>query len=123
MSRTLIFSHLPDNTRNALEALAEQSWLKENGWYLAGGTALSLQCDHRVSVDLDFFTAHTDFDAEYIISNLTPLGWITSLLEEGTLYGELEGAKISFISYPYFVPKQPFITYKFINILDEIGRA
>lgn len=27
-------------------------------------------------------------------------------------------AKVSFIAYPYFVPKQPFISHKFINILD-----
>jgi len=114
----LIFSHFPDNTHNAFAILAQQSWLKNNGWYLAGGTALSLQCDHRVSFDLDFFTPHTGFEAEYIVSVLTSSGWITSINEKGTLYGELEGAKISFISYPYFIPKQPFITYENINILD-----
>lgn len=121
--KKLIFSHLPDNTHKAFEIIAQQSWLKENGWYLAGGTALSLQCDHRVSVDLDFFTPHTDFDAERIVSALSSFGWVTSLREKGTIYGELEGAKISFISYPYFVPKQPFITYKFINILDACDIA
>ncbi len=117
-STKLIFSHLPDSTRRAFEILAQQSWLKENGWYLAGGTALSLQCDHRVSVDLDFFSPNTDFDAERLVSMLISLGWTTSLSEKGTLYGELEGAKISFISYPYFDPKQPYITYKFLNVLD-----
>lgn len=121
--KKLIFTHLPDNTHKAFKVMAQQRWLKENGWYLAGGTALSLQCDHRVSVDLDFFTPHADFDVEYIISALTPLGWITSLREKGTLYGELEGAKISFISYPYFAPKQPFIEYEFINILDTCDIA
>lgn len=116
--KKLIFSHLPNNIHKAFKIVAQQSWLKENGWYLAGGTALSLQCDHRMSVDLDFFILHTGFDAQRIVLALTPLGWITSLVEKGTLYGELEGVKISFISYPYFVPKKPFITYKFINILD-----
>lgn len=114
----LIFSHLPENTRKAFEILAQQNWLKENGWYLAGGTALLLQCDHRISVDLDFFTPHGNFDAKHIISALTSQEWTTSLREKGTLYGELKGAKISFIAYPYFVPKQPFITYKSINILN-----
>ncbi len=119
MSKTLIFSHLPKNTHKAFEKMAEQSWLKEDGWYLAGGTALSLQCDHRVSVDLDFFTTSGDFNIEHIISSLTPLGWITTLSEKGTLYGELEGAKISFISYPYFVPKKMFIQYKSVSVLDS----
>jgi hypothetical protein len=32
-------------------------------FYLAGGTALALQLGHRVSVDLDFFTAN-EFDSE-----------------------------------------------------------
>ncbi len=114
----LIFSHLPDNTHKAFEVIAQQSWLKEKGWYLAGGTALTLQCDHRVSVDLDFFTQRTDFNTEHTASALISLGWITSINERGTLYGELEGAKVSFIAYPYFVPKQPYIVYKSINILD-----
>lgn len=31
-------------------------FLKEKGFYLAGGTALALQLGHRISVDLDFFS-------------------------------------------------------------------
>lgn len=114
---TLIFNNLPQETLNAFNILKRQQWLKEKGWYLAGGTALALQGDHRVSVDLDFFTPETQFDTEQIILTLTKEGWTTSVHEEGTLYGELKGAKISFISYPYFVPKQPFISHGSINIL------
>lgn len=114
----LIFSNLPKTTHEAFEILSQQNWIKENGWYLAGGTALALQWNHRVSVDLDFFTTKPDFDTEDIISKLSAYKWITTLREKGTLYGELKGAKISFISYPHFVPKQPFISHKFINILD-----
>lgn len=114
----LTFSHLPKATFNAFEVLSQQNFLREDRWYLAGGTALAFQWDHRVSVDLDFFTPKPDFDAEFIISKLLAYSWITTLREKGILYGELKGAKISFISYPYFVPKQPFIRYKNINILD-----
>lgn len=114
----LIFSHLPKPTRDAFELLSQQNFLKDNKWYLAGGTALALQIGHRVSIDLDFFTHEKDFDAEIIIESLSPHQWITTLREKGTLYGELKGSKISFISYPYFVPKQPFITYNNIDILD-----
>jgi predicted nucleotidyltransferase component of viral defense system len=114
----LIFTHLPKATRKAFDLLSQESWLKEQGWYLAGGTALTLQADHRISVDLDFFTQHKDFDIEKINSTLSTHQWTTSLKEKGTIHGELIGAKISFLAYPYFVPKQPFITHGSINILD-----
>ena len=113
----LNLSHLPKPTREALDLLAEQDFIRTN-WYLAGGTALTLQFDHRVSVDLDFFTSQEDFDPEFIITALTPHGWVTTLREKGTLYGELKEAKISFIAYPYFIPKKPFISYKNIQVLD-----
>lgn len=113
----LNLSHLPSSTLDALNLLAEQDWINK-GWYLAGGTALTLQFDHRVSIDLDFFTQKNNFDPEFIISTLTPYGWVTTLREKGTLYGELKGAKISFIAYPYFTTRQPFILYKNIQILN-----
>lgn len=108
---------LPKSTQEALDLLAEQNFLK-NGWYLAGWTALTLQFNHRVSIDLDFFTPQEDFDPNFIIRALLPFGWITTLREKGTLYGELKGVKISFIAYPYFTSKQPLIPYKNIQILD-----
>lgn len=117
-SINLIFTHIPRSTREAFDILSKQSWLKKQEWYLAGGTALTLQYDHRTSVDLDFFTRQKDFDIDKINSALATHHWTTSLKEKGTLYGELAGTKISFIAYPYFVPRQPFITHGFINILD-----
>jgi len=114
----LIFSHLPKNTQKACELLSQQKWLKEHGWYLAGGTALALQVDHRVSVDLDFFIQQKEIDTAFLISSISHYQWITSLREDDTLYGELEGAKVSFIAYPYFVPSKPFISHGYINVLD-----
>ncbi len=114
----LSFSHIPVTTQKAFNLLSKLDWIIKNDWYLAGGTALTLQFDHRTSVDLDFFTTHKDFDAGFISTALLPYKWLITLTDKGTLYGELGGTKISFISYPYFVPKQPFIKYKFINILN-----
>jgi len=115
---TLSFSHIPATTQKALDLLSKQDWIGKNDWYLAGGTALTLQFDHRTSVDLDFFTQRKDFDAEFISTALFPYKWVITRTDKGTLYGELGGTKISFISYPYFVPKQPFITHGNIPILD-----
>ena len=114
----LSFSHIPAAAQKALDLLAKQDWIRKNDWYLAGGTALTLQFNHRTSVDLDFFTHHKDFDAAFIVAALLPYKWVITRTDKGTLYGELGGTKISFISYPYFVPKQPFITHGNINILD-----
>ena len=113
----LSFTHIPSYTKRALDVLSTQLWLKQSVWSLAGGTALTLQCDHRTSVDLDFFIPHKGVDLKPIIEALSP-DWITTNSKEDTLYGELKKAKVSFIAYPYFVPNQPFITHGSINILD-----
>lgn len=115
---TLSFSHIPTTTQKAIDILSKQDWIRKNDWYLAGGTALALQFDHRTSVDLDFFTSQKDFDAAFISTALLPYKWVITRTDKGTLYGELGGTKISFISYPYFIPKRPFITRGNINILD-----
>lgn len=114
---TLSFSHIPASTKKAINLLLKLEWIK-NDWYLTGGTALTLQFNHRASVDLDFFTHHKDFDTAFISTALFPYKWVITRTDKGTLYGELGGTKISFISYPYFIPKQPFITHGNINILD-----
>lgn len=114
----LNFSHIPAVAKKAFDLLSKQGWMKKDGWYLAGGTALTLQFDHRTSVDLDFFTPQKDFDAEFISTTLLPYKWVVTRTDKGTLYGELEETKISFISYPYFVPKQPYVTYGNLNILN-----
>jgi hypothetical protein len=45
------------------------------------------------------------------------LDWKTNLDEENTIYGELFGAKVSFIAYPFFIPADDFIKHGAINIL------
>jgi len=44
--------------------------------------------------------------------------WRTSLAREGTVYGELAGAKISFIAYPFFLPKEPLLSYGAVRMLS-----
>jgi hypothetical protein len=110
---------LPPKTRKALHSLVDAEWLKRDAWYLAGGTALTLQVGHRSSVDLDFFTQQQDFVHQSIIKHFTKNAWKSDILREGTLYGELYGAKISFIAYPFFVPRRKFHFYGDVPVLDE----
>ena len=38
--------------------------------------------------------------------------------ENSTIYGEFLGAKVSFIAYPFFVPKQDYLHFGSISILS-----
>lgn len=109
---------LPKATKKALDFFARQSWLKNTRWYLAGGTALALHEGTRKSVDLDFFTTDAEFKTESITRHfLNDPSWKTSFAEAGTIYGELFKAKVSFIAYPFFIPKQKMTNYGRVKIL------
>ncbi|MEK7173484.1 MAG: nucleotidyl transferase AbiEii/AbiGii toxin family protein [Patescibacteria group bacterium] len=96
---------LPLATQEAFFAIRVVDFLPCNQWYLAGGTALALQVGHRESVDLDFFTLQNSFDETNLERHLMNTSfWVTTSRDEGTLYGELKGAKMSFIAYPFFQP-------------------
>ncbi|MEK7500669.1 MAG: nucleotidyl transferase AbiEii/AbiGii toxin family protein [Patescibacteria group bacterium] len=115
---------LPLETKKAFVFLSGQPWLSKSGWYLAGGTALALQAGHRKSIDLDFFTAEKDFDNSELLNNfLGNSGWKTVLNRKNAIYGELLKAKVSFIAYPFFIPKRGFIQYGSIKILHPIDIA
>ena len=99
--------------------MSKEKWLKDSDWYLAGGTALALSTGHRKSLDLDFFMENKDFDTEELLRKfLNNQDWVLSLNRKNTIYGELFKAKVSFIAYPFFIPKQEPIWHGFIKILQ-----
>ena len=110
-------SVLPRATQKAVRYCSEQPWLKTSQWYLAGGTALALQVGHRASYDLDFFTQEKDFNANVLVERFPKDVWATDFIREGTLYGKLLGAKVSFISNPQFIPHEPYEWYGSIRML------
>jgi len=114
---------LPVRTRKAFLLLAKQNWLKKSDWYLAGGTALALQVGHRSSRDLDFFTKRSDFRITNVLKHFSKDNWQTTVAKEGTIYGEFIGAKVSFIAYPYFIPKNQSIWFDNIKILNQLDIA
>ncbi len=101
-----------------MELLSQQTWLKKSNWYLAGGTALTLQAGHRTSVDLDFFNLQGKFSNSVLLSHLNNKDWKTTTNEEGTIFGELLGAKVSFIAYSFFKPALPFLYFNNVKILQ-----
>lgn len=114
---------LPPQARKALNFLSRQKWLNHS-WYLAGGTALALQVGHRSSVDLDFFVFQKSFNNNLLLKHFSGNpAWRTTINEEGTVYGELYGAKVSFIIYPLFHPSQKQRQYGAIKVLHPIDIA
>ncbi|MFA4845582.1 MAG: nucleotidyl transferase AbiEii/AbiGii toxin family protein [Patescibacteria group bacterium] len=109
---------LPHKTLKALEFLSKADWLGKSKWYLAGGTALALQVGHRTSLDLDFFTPAKSFFMNGLTNRFSSTIWKTQIAKEATVYGTLLGAKVSFIAYPFFVPKEPFIRFGNVRVLS-----
>lgn len=117
-------SILLPKTKKALDFLSKEKWLGKSDWYLAGGTALALQAGHRKSVDLDFFIPKNDFSDVSLLKHFADnKNWKTTINREGTIYGELFGAKISFIAYPFFIPKKDYVSYGEIKIINPIDIA
>jgi predicted nucleotidyltransferase component of viral defense system len=73
---------------------------------LVGGTALSLQMGHRISVDVDLFI-NRDFESEELREYLERTYHIeTDYLAFATVKGEIEGVQVDCIahSYPWIRP-------------------
>ena len=110
---------MPASTKKALDFLSKEEWIGNPDWYLAGGTALALQAGHRKSVDLDFFSRQKNFEEEEVLSHFSKnKEWKIDFSRKNTIYAILCGAKISFIAYPFFVPKQEYLRYGSVNVLQ-----
>lgn len=118
------YETLPSETKKALGFLSGQDWLENSDWYLAGGTALSLQAGNRRSYDLDFFTKNQDFNEDNLLAHFENCqDWRTEIKEKNTIYGELNGAKVSFIAYPFFIPDLEMNSHGSIKVLSPIDIA
>lgn len=79
---------------------------------------MALQCGHRMSVDLDFFSTQKDFNTGTLVSRFDRKTWKTTTIKEGTVFGEMLAAKVSFIAYPFFVPVATPHWYGAVRVLD-----
>lgn len=123
-SLDLHFEILPRAAKKVLDFLAKQKWLKNSPWYLAGGTALALQANHRRSLDLDFFSEEKKFENDDFLRQFVEVKeWQVTLDRKNTIYGELFKAKVSFIAYPFFIPKHQPEFYGFVRVLSPLDIA
>lgn len=85
--------------RQALEFLRHQPFIAD--FYLAGGTALALQIGHRISTDLDWFSAERRLlapEREQIRLALSEgAGFEVASEQDGALFTRLFGTDVSFL--------------------------
>lgn len=92
------------STLELLKRLMDDERLKD--FVLVGGTALSLQMGHRISVDLDLFV-NSDFEAGELREYLEKTYHLeTDYMAFATVKGEINGVKVDCIahSYPWIRP-------------------
>jgi hypothetical protein len=92
-----------------LQVVGRESFSRR--FYLAGGTALALQLGHRVSVDLDFFTADDDLLDDIrrdILARLEPRLEFEVIQDMvGNLLLNVGGTALGFFSYRYPLIEPP----------------
>lgn len=109
-----LFLSVLDKKRKDL--LSKLGFLKDYGFYLAGGTSLALQIGHRTSLDFDFYTKkefepprlREEFDKRF--KKVREIH-----VAEGTLILDIEGIELSFFKYPYKLVK-PCLKLEDVNL-------
>jgi hypothetical protein len=105
---------LPKKQIKVLKALGAH--MASKGFYLAGGTALAIHYAHRISIDLDWFTAQPFADGFLLAQALrnTGLNLEIEQVSQGTLHGSIEGVRVTFLQYQYPMLK-PVLHWKDMN--------
>jgi predicted nucleotidyltransferase component of viral defense system len=96
--------HLEGLQSTQIEVLKQMSpFMQERGFYLAGGTALSVYFGHRSSVDLDWFTSNPIDDGQLLAQELrkTRLDFLAQQTGPGTLHGYVLDVRVSFLEFRY----------------------
>ena len=110
---------LSSQTVNLLDTLQN----KLPDFYLAGDTALAMYYEHRVSFDLDFFSAES-YRPEVLLEYLKQFGVSVEnvRLQTGTLEAEIEGVRASFFEYHYALV-EPLDKYRSLDVASVIDIA
>lgn len=109
-----------ESTLELLKTLMNDELLKD--FFLVGGTALSLQIGHRVSIDLDLFTMFS-FDDNQMLSDLEDkYEFQLDYQSKNTLKGEIDGVKVDLITHNYPLVK-PLLNFEGVRMAspDDIA--
>lgn len=113
---------------NILDAKRQKLWaslkfLKDQGFYMAGGTALALQIGHRRSYDFDFYTRQP-FDSEEILRLVALKVPQTRLAQgsEGSFRFVRQDIPITGFYYPYELLRPPIdLEFSRLASLEDIA--
>jgi predicted nucleotidyltransferase component of viral defense system len=99
--KQLFWNTISNSMREILDGFMHSSLASE--FYLAGGTALSLQIGHRLSIDLDFFSPTEDIPSirNIIERELTPFQVNLTDSSWGNLVYLVNGVRVGFYGYGY----------------------
>lgn len=95
--------------KNQKEVLSKLSFLTNDEYYLAGGTALAIQLGHRTSFDFDFYTPN-HFDQNELFDRFQKIfadKAIKTSLAKDTLFCTLKTVDCSFFTYSYKLLRKP----------------
>src|SRR3989344_610354 len=110
---------LSKNAKKSLAILGESGLLKNA--YMAGGTALALQINHRFSYDFDFFTAN-EFDAAIFSQRIKKLipDFKLDRTDWRTILGSIGITRFSlfFYTYPLLFKTNNFLGVDIADIKD-----
>ncbi len=100
--RSTTTGHFEILTKRQQVLLSDLELLKQDGFYLAGGTGLALQLGHRSSVDFDYYSA-APLDGTRILVRFREAVRDVKVvqMEQDTLILRCEGVIVSLFAYPY----------------------
>lgn len=100
-----------------LRSLQSKEYLK--GFYLTGGTALSLYLGHRKSVDIDLFS-NFGFDVTRLLENINQDFRFQLLYSSSnTLRGSINSIKTDIIAHRYPYIKEPVLCDNYFILSEE----
>ncbi|MHB1922333.1 MAG: nucleotidyl transferase AbiEii/AbiGii toxin family protein [Chitinophagaceae bacterium] len=115
--------HTETVTSGTLECLKELMQDENiSDFFLVGGTALSLQIGHRISIDIDLFSKST-FDENKMLEYLeTSKDLKSTYQDKNTLKGKIDKIQVDLITHPYPLVK-PLIVIEGIRLarLEDIA--
>jgi len=110
-------STVDESTLELLKQLQKKDYLK--GFYLVGGTALSLKMGHRKSVDLDLFS-NFSFDTSQLLENLSadfPFKLLFSA--NNTLKGSINKVQVDILAHRYPLVAEPVVVENILMLSNE----